>query len=102
VRQPRRNNNGIFATFKPNEHIMMTKTTGSYTHFPSPMKSYLLSILAILAAAVPGVWLAWLAMSSLGLQRIPLALATAFVAMVISVVFFAALVAIGRALRLIK
>jgi hypothetical protein len=51
---------------------------------------------------VPGVWLAWLAMSSLGLQRIPLALATAFVAMVISVVFFAALVAIGRALRLIK
>ena len=85
-----------------NERKMTIHANASYTHFPSPMKSYFLSILAILAAAVPGVWLAWLAMSASGLQGIPLALATAFVAMVISVVFFAALVALGRALKIVK
>ena len=75
---------------------------GSYTHFPSPMKSYFFSILAIATSAVPGVWLAWLAMSALELTGIPLALATAFVAMVLSVLFFAALVGIGRVLKIVK
>ena len=85
-----------------NGHTMTTKAKGSYTHFPSPMKSYFLSILAIVAAAAPAVWLAWLAMSALGLEGISLALATALVAMVISVLFFAALVAIGRALHIVS
>ena len=85
-----------------NGHTMTTKAKGSYTHFPSSMKSYFLSILAIVAAAGPGVWLAWLAMSALGLEGISLALATALVAMVISVLFFAALVAIGRALHIVS
>ena len=81
---------------------MTSKAQGSYTHFPSPMKSYFLSVLAILASAVPGVWLAWLLMGSFGLEGIPLALTTALVAMVLSVVFFATLVAIGRALKVVK
>ena len=84
------------------EQTMTPSPNGSYTHFPSPMKSYFLSVLAILASAVPGVWLAWLAMTALGLEGILLALATAFVAMVISVLFFAALVAMGRALKIVK
>lgn len=75
---------------------------GSYTHFPSPMKSYLQSVLAILAAGIPGATLAWLAMSALGLTGLPLALATAFTAMVFSVAIFAGLVALGRALKIIK
>ena len=81
---------------------MKSSTHGSYTHFPSPMKSYLLSVLAILAAAVPGVLLAWLAMTSLGLSDIVLALTTAVTAMVLSLLFFAGLVAIGRALKIVK
>ncbi len=81
---------------------MTTSPNGSYTHFPSPMKSYLLSVLAILTAAVPGVWLAWTAMSAFGLEGIPLALTAALVAMIISVFFFALLVAIGRKLGIVK
>lgn len=81
---------------------MTSNPNGSYSLFPSPMKSYFVSVLAILASAVPGVWLAWLAMSALGLAGIPLALASAFVAMVFSVGFFAALVAIGRVFKLIR
>lgn len=85
-----------------NERTMTMNAHGSYTHFPSPMKSYLLSILAILASAVPGVWLAWLVTSAWDLQGIPLALATVFIAMLISVAFFAALVALGRVLKIVK
>lgn len=85
-----------------NERTMTSDSNGSYTHFPSPMKSYFFSVLAIVAAAVPAVWLAWLAMSAAGLQGVPLALATALLAMVLSVVFFAALVAIGRVLKIVK
>ena len=66
------------------------------------MKSYLLSVLAILAAAVPAALLAWWGMSALGLSGIPLALATVFAGMVLSVAFFAGLIALGRALKLIK
>ena len=81
---------------------MTIHANGSYTHFPSPMKSYFLSVLAIVASAGPAVWLAWLAITALGLTGIPLALATALLAMVIAVLFFAALVAIGRALKIVK
>lgn len=81
---------------------MTANAPGPYTHFPSPVKSYFLSVLAILASAVPGVWLAWLVTNSFGLDGLPLALATALVAMVISVVFFATLVVIGRAFNIVK
>ena len=81
---------------------MTTNTNGSYTHFPSPMKSYLYSILAILASAIPGVSLAWLAMTALGLEGTVLALATVATAMVFSVAIFALLVAIGRVLKFVK
>jgi hypothetical protein len=82
---------------------MMTRDVrGSYVHFSSPMKSYLLRVLAIAASAVPGTWLAWLAMTALGLSGIPLALATVFSAMVFSVAIFAGLIAAGRALKVVK
>jgi len=90
-----------------NERTMTTNastgsTNNSYSLFPSPMKSYFLSVLAIIAAAAPAVWLAWLAMSAVGLQGIPLALAAAVLAMILAVAFFAALVAIGRTLKIVK
>ncbi|HEX4858461.1 MAG TPA: hypothetical protein VFV17_05540 [Usitatibacteraceae bacterium] len=81
---------------------MTTNLNGSYTHFPSPMKSYLFSILAILAAAVPGTVLAWLAVSWLGLTGIAQALATAFLAMVLSTAIYALLVAVGRVMKVVK
>ena len=74
----------------------------SYSLFPASMKSYFLSVLAIVASAAPAVWLAWLAMSAAGLEGIALALATAVLAMVMAVLFFASLVAIGRALKVVK
>ena len=75
---------------------------GSYVHFSAPMKSYLLSILAIAASAIPGTYLAWLAMTSLELSGIPLALSTVVTGMVFSVAIFATLIAIGRALKIVK
>ena len=66
------------------------------------MKSYLLSVIAILCAAVPGSLIAYWGVSALGLSGIPLALATVFAGMVLSVAFFAGLIALGRALKLIK
>ena len=81
---------------------MTANTNGSYTRLASPMKSYLLSVLAIAVSAAPAVWLAWLAMYALGFQGIPLALATALSAMILSVFFFAALVAIGKKLGIVR
>ena len=66
------------------------------------MKSYLLSVVAIFSAAVPGTLLAWWGTSSLGLTGIPLALATVFMGMIFSVAFFAGLIALGRAVKFIK
>ncbi len=80
----------------------MAHHAGSYTHFRFPMKSTLISITFIVASAVPGVTLAWLLMSSLGLQGTLLALATVFAAMVFSVLIFAGWIAVGRALGLVK
>ncbi|MCY7386880.1 MAG: hypothetical protein LH481_02265 [Burkholderiales bacterium] len=66
------------------------------------MKSYLLSVIAIFSAAIPGTFLAWWGTSSLGLSGIPQALATVFLGMVMSVAFFAGMIALGRALKFIK
>jgi ABC-type glycerol-3-phosphate transport system permease component len=80
----------------------MAHNAGSYTHFRFPMKSTLVSILAIVASAVPGVTLAWLLMSALGLSGTWLGLATVFTAMVFSVLIFAGLVALARLLGVIR
>jgi hypothetical protein len=78
------------------------KPKGSYVHFPAPMKSYFLSILAILASAVPGSLLAWMIISSFDFTGVWLALATVFLAMVFSVLIFAGLVALGRLIKFTK
>jgi hypothetical protein len=80
----------------------MPKPKGSYVHFPSSMKSYFLSILAILASAVPGSLLAWMIISSFDLTGVLQALATVFLAMVFSVLIFAGLVALGRLIKFTK
>jgi hypothetical protein len=51
------------------------------------VKSYLLSVVAIVAAAAPAALLAWWGGTALGLSGIPLALITAFVGMILSVIF---------------
>ncbi len=66
------------------------------------MKSYLLSVVAILIAAVPGSLIAHWGVSKLGLSGISLAIATVLVGMVLSVAFFAGLIALGRAVKFIK
>lgn len=78
------------------------KPKGSYVHFPSSMKSYFLSILAILASAVPGSFLAWTIVTSFGLTGLWQALVTVFSAMVFSVLIFASLAALGRLLGITK
>ncbi len=76
--------------------------TGSYTHLPSPMKSYVLSILAIALSAVPSaVFSAWV-WKAYGLEGIPFALATVFSAMVLATALFAAITSIGRAFKIMK
>ena len=74
-------------------HTQVTKTD---------MKSYLLSVIAIFSAAIPGTLLAWWGTSFLGLSGIPLALVTVVAGMVLSVAFFAGMIALGRALKFIK
>ncbi|MEO8385497.1 MAG: hypothetical protein ABI583_09665 [Betaproteobacteria bacterium] len=66
------------------------------------MKSYLLSVIAIFSAAIPGTLLAWWGTSSLGLTGIPMALVTVVAGMVLSVAIFAGMIALGRALKFIK
>ncbi len=66
------------------------------------MKSYLLSVVAILIAAVPGSLIAHWGVSMLGLSGVSLAIATVLAGMVLSVVFFAGLIALGRAVKFIK
>lgn len=77
---------------------MSVRKRGSYVHFPSSMKFYFLSVLAIVVCAVPGAYLSWRGMTALGLSGIPLALATVVVAMILTVGLFALLSALGRAL----
>ena len=66
------------------------------------VKSYLLSVVAIVAAAAPAALLAWWGGTALGLSGVPLALTTVFVGMILSVIFFAGLIALGRVLKIIK
>jgi hypothetical protein len=77
-------------------------SSGSYTHLPSPLKSYLLSILAIIGCSLPAVVLSWVGLRALGLTGIPLALLTVFSSMILATALFALLSAIGRALNITK
>lgn len=71
---------------------------GSYTHFPSPMKSYVLSVIAILLCAVPSAYIAWQVWLAVGLSGVGLSIATAFSAMVLATAMFAVLSAIRNKL----
>jgi hypothetical protein len=62
------------------------------------MKETSISILLILAAALPGAYLAWLALSSAGLTGIVLAIGSAMLAMVIATALYAAMTTAMRAL----
>jgi hypothetical protein len=75
---------------------------GSYTHFPSPMKSYILSVIAILVCAIPAAIVSSWVWKSYGLEGIPLAVATVISAMVVATALFAALSALGKALKFTK
>ena len=83
---------------KSPEQNSSEKVKGSYIHFPSPMKSYLLSVLTIICSAAPGSALAWLLVGLTGLTGVLQALATVALSMFASVAIFAGLVALGQAL----
>ena len=90
---------------RPSPNVSGNTDSRGYVHAQVTivdMKSYLLSVVAIFSAAIPGTLVAWWGTSSLGLSGIPLALSTVFAGMVLSVLFFAGLIALGRALKLIK
>ncbi|MFN6169054.1 MAG: hypothetical protein ACK46J_03320 [Burkholderiales bacterium] len=75
---------------------------GSYSHFPSPMKSYVLSVIAILCCAVPAAIISSWTWKRFGLEGVPLAIATVMSAMVLATALFAMLSAIGKALKVTK
>ncbi|MEQ1519145.1 MAG: hypothetical protein ABL931_21930 [Usitatibacteraceae bacterium] len=80
-------------------------TSGAYVHTQvtiNEVKSYFLSVIAILCAAVPGTLLAYWSIIALGLSGVSQAIATVFLGLVLSVALFAGLIALGRALKLIK
>lgn len=62
------------------------------------MKETSISILLILAAALPGAYLAWLALSALGLSGITLAIASAMLAMILATALYTALTSALRAM----
>lgn len=66
------------------------------------MKSYFLSVLAILAAAIPGCFLAWWLVGLTGFTGVAQALSTVFLAMFFSVLLFAGLAALGRLMGITK
>ena len=75
---------------------------GSYSHFPSPMKSYLLSVLTILCCAVPAAVASSWAWKAVGLQGVWLAVATVISAMVLATALFALLSALGKVFKITK
>ncbi len=81
---------------------MPRNLAGSYTHLPSPMKTYVLSVLAIASCAIPAAILSSWLWKSVGLVGIPLALATVISAMVLATALFALLSAIGKAYKITK
>lgn len=93
--------NKDYSKISPNTRKMSTSKNlaGSYTHLPSPMKFYLLSVLAIVCCAVPSAIFSSWAWKAVGLDGIPLALATVFSAMVLATSLFALLSFIGKALK---
>jgi hypothetical protein len=66
------------------------------------MKKILVSSVAILICAGIGTALAWLILLPLGLTGVVAALVTVFLAMILSSAAFAALIALGRALKILK
>ncbi len=75
---------------------------GSYTHFPSPMKSYFLSVVAILVCAIPAAIVSSWVWKSYGFEGIPLAVVTVISAMVLATTLFATLSALGKVLKITK
>lgn len=66
------------------------------------MKSIILSVIAILVAAVPAAALSWWGWKSVGLSGVMLSIATAITAMVLALALFAAMIAIGRRLGILR
>lgn len=62
------------------------------------MKNILISVSLIIAAAVPGAYLAWLALAALGLSGVVLAIGSAILAMLLATALFAAFSSALRAL----
>lgn len=67
---------------------------GSYVHFPSPMKSYLLSVLAIVFCAGPAAYASWQFWLAMGLTGVALSVASVISAMVLATALFAGLSAL--------
>ncbi|MCA2998235.1 MAG: hypothetical protein ING75_06485 [Rhodocyclaceae bacterium] len=66
------------------------------------MKSYVLSVIAILCCAVPAAIISSWMWKKFGLESVPLAIATVLSAMVLATALFAMLSAIGKALKITK
>jgi hypothetical protein len=66
------------------------------------VKSIFLSVLAILAAAVPAAALSWWGWKAIGLTGVTLSLATALTAMVLALGLYAAMIALGRTLGILR
>ena len=75
---------------------------GSYSHFPSPMKSYFYSVLAIICCAVPAAVVSSWGWKAVGLQGVGLAVATVITAMVLATALFALFSLLGKALKITK
>lgn len=73
---------------------------GSYSHFPSPVKFYLFSVLAILCCAVPAAVVSSWAWKAIGLEGVGLAVASVITAMVLATSLFALLSALGKRLKI--
>lgn len=66
------------------------------------MKSIFLSVLALATCGICGALGAWFLLSPLALARIPFALATTFLAVILAVAMFAGLIALGDKLGILK
>ncbi len=62
------------------------------------MKDIVISVVLILAAAIPGAWLAWVALTALGLSGVPLAVLSAVLAMVLATALYAVFTSALRSL----
>lgn len=66
------------------------------------MSKILPSVIAILVCASAGSYLSWLFVGTLGLGDMLSAIVTVCIAMVLSVAAFAGVIALGKALKLLK